>query len=72
MEQQKMVKVSVEARSGTARFGVGVKARSTTKAPSMVGGRYPHGEVSQEARDGDVVGPGLGGYGPERSVRRSA
>jgi hypothetical protein len=46
MEQQKMVKVSVQVRSGTARFfGVGVKARSTRKALSMVGGRYPHGEV---------------------------
>ncbi len=45
MEQQKMSKVSVEVRSGTARFGVGVKARSTRKALSMVGGRYPRGEV---------------------------
>ena len=45
MEQQNLVKVSVEVRSGTARFGVGVKARSTRKALSMVGGRYPHGEV---------------------------
>ena len=45
MEQQKMVKVSVEVRSGTARFGVGVQARSTRKALSMVGGRYPQGEV---------------------------
>ncbi len=45
MEQQEMVKVSVEVRSGTARFGVGVRARSTRKALSLVGGRYPHGEV---------------------------
>ena len=39
------MKVSVEVRSGTARFGVGVRARSTRKALSLVGGRYPHGEV---------------------------
>ena len=45
MEQQEMVKVSVEVRSGTARFGVGVRARSTRKALSLVGGRYPRGEV---------------------------
>lgn len=45
MEQQTMVKVSVQVRSGTARFRVGVQARSTRKALSMVGGRYPRGEV---------------------------
>jgi hypothetical protein len=48
MEQrmgQKMVKVSVEVRSGTARFRVGVQAQSIRKALSMVGGRYPQGEV---------------------------
>lgn len=45
MEQQKMVKVSVEVRSGTARSRVGVQARSIRKALSMVGGRYPQGEV---------------------------
>jgi hypothetical protein len=45
MEQQKMVKLSVEVRSGTARFRVGVQAPSIRKALSMVGGRYPQGEV---------------------------
>ena len=45
MERQKLLKVSVEVRSGTARFGVGVKARSTRKALSIVGGGYRHGEV---------------------------
>jgi len=45
MEQQKMVKVSVEVRSGTARFRVGIRASSIRKALSMVGGRYPGGEV---------------------------
>ena len=45
MEQQKTVKVSVEVRSGTARFRVGVQAQSIRKALSMVGGRYPHGMV---------------------------
>jgi hypothetical protein len=45
MEQQKMVKVSVEVRSGTARFRVGLQAPSIRKALGMVGGRYPQGEV---------------------------
>ena len=45
MEQQKMLKVSVEVRSGTARFGVGIQARSTRKALSIAGGRYPRGVV---------------------------
>ena len=46
MEQQKkMVKVSVEVRSGTARFRVGVQAESIRRALSMVGGRHPQGEV---------------------------
>lgn len=40
-----MVKVSVEVRSGTARFRVGVQAESIRKALSMVGGRYPRGKV---------------------------
>ena len=45
MEQQKMVKISVEARSGTVRFRVGVQAESIRRALSIVGGRYPRGEV---------------------------
>ncbi len=45
MEQQKTVKVSVEVRSGTARFRVGVQAESIRRALSMVSGRYPRGEV---------------------------
>lgn len=45
MEQQKMVKVSVEVRSGTARFRVGVQAQSIRRALSLLGGRYPQGEV---------------------------
>ena len=44
MEQQ-IVTVSVEVRSGTARFRVGVQARSLHGALSSVGGRYPRGEV---------------------------
>lgn len=43
MEQQ-MVKVSVEIRSGTARFRVGVQASSIREALSSVGSR------SREAR----------------------
>jgi len=46
MEQQKkMVRISVEVRSGTARFRVGVQAQSVRKALGVVGGRYPHGVV---------------------------
>jgi len=45
MMEQKMVKVSVEVRSGTARFRVGAQARSIREALGLVGGRFPHGEV---------------------------
>ena len=45
MERQRRVKFSVEVRSGTARFRVGVQAPSIRKALSVVGGRYPHGVV---------------------------
>jgi hypothetical protein len=43
--KQQMVRISVEVRSGTARFRVGVQAPSIRKAPSMVAGRYPRGVV---------------------------
>ena len=45
MEQKQKVRISVEVRSGTARFRVGVQAHSIRKALSVVGGRYPHGVV---------------------------
>jgi hypothetical protein len=46
MEHQKQtVRLSVEVRSGTARFRVGVQAQSIREALSVVGGRYPHGVV---------------------------
>jgi hypothetical protein len=45
MGQQKMAKVSVEVRSGAARFRVGVQAETMQRALSVVGKRYPHGEV---------------------------
>ena len=38
-----MVKVSVEVRSGTARFRVAIQAESTQRALSLVAGRYPAG-----------------------------
>jgi hypothetical protein len=44
-QQQKMMRISVEVRSGTARFRVGVQAPSIRHALSMVAGRYPRGEV---------------------------
>jgi hypothetical protein len=40
-----MVKVSVEVRSGTARFGVSVQAQSIRSALALVEARYPRGEV---------------------------
>jgi hypothetical protein len=40
-----MVKVSVEVRSSTARFGVSVQAKTIRRALSVVGARYPQGEV---------------------------
>jgi hypothetical protein len=45
MERQKTVRVSVQVRSGTARFWVGVQAQSIRKALSMAGGGYPRSEV---------------------------
>ena len=44
-KQEQMVRISVEVRSGTARFRVGVQAQSIRKALGVVGGRYPHGVV---------------------------
>ena len=44
--EQHTVKISVEVRSGTARFRVGVQAPSIRKALSLVAGRYPRGVVS--------------------------
>jgi hypothetical protein len=44
-KQKKLVRISVEVRSGVARFRVGVQARGIRKALSMVGGTYPHAEV---------------------------
>lgn len=40
-----MIKVSVEVRSGTARFGVAVWARSIEDAVSLVQARYPSGKA---------------------------
>jgi hypothetical protein len=45
MERQRRVKFSVELRSGSARFRVGVQARSIGKALRLVGGRHPQGVV---------------------------
>ena len=44
MERQ-MVRISVEVRSGAARFRVGVQAPSISEALALVGSRYPRGEV---------------------------
>ncbi len=46
MEHQRGVRLSVEVRSGTARFRVGVQAQSIREALGVVGGRYPRGVVA--------------------------
>jgi hypothetical protein len=40
-----MVKVSIEVRSGAARFDVGVQSESIQRAMSFVRERYPKGTV---------------------------
>ena len=45
MGRQRRVKFSVKVRSGSARFRVGVQARSIREALRLVGGRYPRGVV---------------------------
>jgi hypothetical protein len=45
MEHKKMVRISVEVGSGTARFQVGVQAENIKTALGMVGGRYPQSVV---------------------------
>jgi hypothetical protein len=40
-----VMKVCVEVRSGAARFKVAVRAESIRRALSLVGERYPMGEV---------------------------
>jgi hypothetical protein len=40
-----VVKVSIEVRSGVARFDVAVQAQSIQRAVSFVGERYPNGNV---------------------------
>jgi hypothetical protein len=42
---QQIVKVSVEVRSGAARFCVSVQAESIRKALGMVKARYPQGAI---------------------------
>jgi hypothetical protein len=40
-----VVKVSIEVRSGSARFCVGVQAKSIRRALDLVAGRYPKGAI---------------------------
>jgi hypothetical protein len=40
-----VVKVSIEVRNGAARFDVAVQAESIDRAVSLVGKRYPDGNV---------------------------
>jgi hypothetical protein len=62
---QRMVKLSVEVRSGAARFRIGVQAESIRKALSVAAARYPHGEVGVifpiEPGGFFVKGPALAG-----------
>ena len=77
MEQQ-TVRISVEVRSGTARFRVGVQAKSIRQALAMVGGRYPHGVVRVhfpiEPEGFFVTGPSspAGVAGPEHAHPEAA
>ncbi len=50
-----MVKVSIEVRSGTARFSVAVRAESVERAVSLVAGRYSGSKVRVKVpnRNGD-------------------
>ena len=41
--EEQTVRFSVELRSGTARFRVGVQARGIRKALGVVGGEHPQG-----------------------------
>jgi hypothetical protein len=45
LQQEQMVRISVEVRNDTSRFRVGVQARSIREALGVVAGRYPHGVV---------------------------
>ena len=45
MTEQRMIRVSVEMRSGSARFRVSVRAENDRRALGLVDGRYPRGEV---------------------------
>jgi len=42
---RQMIRISVEVRSGTARFRVGVQAQSTRKALAVVASGHPRGEA---------------------------
>lgn len=53
-EAVKMVKVSVEVRSGAARFRVGIQAPSIREALSLARGSYPH---SSEVRAAFPIEP---------------
>jgi len=44
---QQTVRLSVEIRSGGARFRVGFQARGIREALRAVGGRYPRGVVGR-------------------------
>lgn len=75
---QQIAKVSVEVRSGTARFRVGVQAGSNRKALDLVGGRYPQGEVrvafpiEQEAFFATEPSAPAGMVGPVRALTEAA
>ena len=43
MQQEQMVRISVQVRNGTSRFRVGVQAPSIREALGVVAGRYPQG-----------------------------
>jgi hypothetical protein len=44
-EEDAMIQVVLEVRTGAARFRVTARAQSIRRAVSIVGSTYPHGEV---------------------------
>ena len=75
-----MVRVSVEVRSGTARFGVAVRAESVRRAASLVGEGNPGRDAGARSpfdSEGSFVGnraarAGMGGLGQPDDEKTAA
>ncbi len=67
-----MVQVRLEVRTGTARFRVSVRARSTQRAVSLTGARYPGGEVRMLRPAESIFAGGAAGTEPAGALREVA